>query len=183
MNWWTWQPGSTKGCEGEGPTLACIVGNLVTMLCNAQQKTKLVSRGEVIGERHSSSSLPSNLDPCSCHTHNKFAAPRRLRPRGLGGADGNFMAASLVAELHLTLTRLQMPLLEKALNGLQLAQITHVTFPVSLLISGNHQETIVSHILDSPEVPIVLGHPWLVKHNPHIDWSNHNILGWRCPCL
>lgn len=99
------------------------------------------------------------------------------------GADGNFMAASLVAELHLTLTRLQMPLLAKALNGLQLAQMTHVTFPVSLLISGNHQETIVSHILDSPEVPIVLGHPWLVKHNPHIDWSNHNILGWRCPCL
>lgn len=118
------------------------------MLCNAQQKTKLVSRGEVIGERHSSSSLPSNLDPCSRHTHNKFAAPRRLCPRGLGGADGNFMAASLVAELHLSLTRLQMPLLEKALNGLQLAQITHVTFPVSLLISGNHQETIVSHILD-----------------------------------
>lgn len=58
------------------------------------------------------------------------------------------MAASLVAELHLTLTRLQMPLLEKPLNGLQLAQITHVIFPVSLLISGNHQETIVSHILD-----------------------------------
>lgn len=33
---------------------------------------------------------------------------------------------------------------------------------MSLLISDNHQETTVFHILYSPEVPIVLGHPWLV---------------------
>lgn len=117
------------------------------MPCNAQQKTKLVSRGEVTGERHSSSSLQSNLDPCSRHTQTSL---QRHAVSALvdSGADGNFMAASLVAELHLTFTQLQMPLLAKALNGLQLAQITHVTFPVSLLISGNHQETIVSHILE-----------------------------------
>lgn len=64
------------------------------------------------------------------------------------GADGNFIAASLATELHFSSTRLQTPLLAKGLSGLQLASITDVTSPVSLLISGNHQETIVFHILD-----------------------------------
>lgn len=78
------------------------------------------------------------------------------------GADGNFIAASLAADLHLSSTLLQTPLLAKSLNGLQITNITQVTSPVSLLISDNHQETTVFHILYSPEVPIVLGHPWLV---------------------
>ena len=38
-------------------------------------------------------------------------------------------------------------------------------------------------MLDSPDAPIVLGQPWLVKHNPHIDWANNIILGWSQFCL
>lgn len=99
------------------------------------------------------------------------------------GADGNFWAASLVADLHLSTTALQTALVAKARTGQQLARITHVTSPVSLLISSNHCETIVFHVLTSSDVHVVFGHPWLVKHNPHIDWANNNILGWGPFCL
>lgn len=99
------------------------------------------------------------------------------------GADGNFMDSRLATKFLIGPIKLQSPLKAKALTGVTLAQITHITPAVSLLISGNHQETIVFHLLDSPHSPIVLGHPWLVKHNPHIDWSNNNILGWSSFCL
>lgn len=36
---------------------------------------------------------------------------------------------------------------------------------------------VVFHILDSPDIPIIFRHPWMRKHNLHINWSNHNILG------
>ena len=99
------------------------------------------------------------------------------------GADGNFMNTSLVSELHLVPAQLKTPLEARALTGARFSQITHVTPPVSLLISGNHQENLVFHMLDSPTAPIVLGRPWLVKHNPHIDWANNTILGWITFCL
>uniref|UniRef100_A0A8C4ZXL3 Gypsy retrotransposon integrase-like protein 1 n=1 Tax=Gadus morhua TaxID=8049 RepID=A0A8C4ZXL3_GADMO len=99
------------------------------------------------------------------------------------GADGNFMDTSLVSELNLVPAQLKSPLEARALTGARFSQITHVTPPVSLLISGNHQEDLVFHMLDSPTAPIVLGRPWLVKHNPHIDWANNTILGWGTFCL
>ena len=98
------------------------------------------------------------------------------------GADGNFMDTSLASELHLAPAKLQTSLEARALTGVRFSQITHVTPPVSLLISGN-QENLVFHMLDSSTAPIVLGRPWLVKHNPHIDWANNTILGWSPFCL
>lgn len=62
------------------------------------------------------------------------------------------------------------------LNGL--AKVKYITEPVTLLISGNHCEEISLHLIDTPQVPIILGYRWLVKHNPQIDWANNNIVGW-----
>ncbi|KAG1929495.1 hypothetical protein F2P79_022926 [Pimephales promelas] len=44
------------------------------------------------------------------------------------------------------------------------------TEEITLITSGNHTETISFLILDSPLAPVVLGHPWLIKHNPRVDW-------------
>ncbi len=46
-----------------------------------------------------------------------------------------------------------------ALDGHILSKILHATAPVSLTISGNHQETISFCIICSPLSPIVLGQP------------------------
>lgn len=29
---------------------------------------------------------------------------------------------------------------------------------------------------------MVLGHPWLVQHNPHINWVRSTILSWSLSC-
>uniref|UniRef100_A0A9J8D1R8 Reverse transcriptase/retrotransposon-derived protein RNase H-like domain-containing protein n=1 Tax=Cyprinus carpio carpio TaxID=630221 RepID=A0A9J8D1R8_CYPCA len=33
-----------------------------------------------------------------------------------------------------------------------------------------------------PLAPIVLGHPWLIKHNPRIDWQQGSVLEWSSKC-
>uniref|UniRef100_A0A9J8BWS8 Reverse transcriptase/retrotransposon-derived protein RNase H-like domain-containing protein n=1 Tax=Cyprinus carpio carpio TaxID=630221 RepID=A0A9J8BWS8_CYPCA len=38
------------------------------------------------------------------------------------------------------------------------------------------------YITDSPQSPIVLGHTWLQKHNPRIDWRLGSVASWSEEC-
>ncbi|KAL1246642.1 hypothetical protein QQF64_034443 [Cirrhinus molitorella] len=96
------------------------------------------------------------------------------------GAEGNFVDASLVARWGIPTTPLKRKLIARALNDTILTQVTHVTSPVSLTVSGNHSEDIAFYLLESPGTPIVLGHPWLVRHSPHIGGADCG--SDRCPC-
>ena len=49
-------------------------------------------------------------------------------------------------------------------------------------ISGNHQEELSLLIIDTPHLPVVLGHPWMVKYRPQVDWARHEILEWDPSC-
>lgn len=71
------------------------------------------------------------------------------------GADENFLDYSLAAQLNLPVLSLDSPLVANALNGKKLTDITHVSSPVSLLVSGNHRERIQLHIIESPHSPVV----------------------------
>ena len=70
----------------------------------------------------------------------------------------------------------------QALDGHSLGKITHRTAPLSLTLSGNHVETIQFLVLHAPIAPLVLGRPWLDKHDPYISWSTGQILGWSLAC-
>ncbi|XP_057197795.1 bone morphogenetic protein 5 isoform X2 [Triplophysa rosa] len=74
------------------------------------------------------------------------------------------------------------PISAVTLTGLPLSTVTHITPHVSFFLSGNHCEKIRLYILDSPTTPLVLGHPWLSQHNPHIDWVSTSILSWSPAC-
>ncbi len=77
---------------------------------------------------------------------------------------------------------LDSPLEAKAPNGLLLAWVDQRTAPITLLLSGNHQEVISFHVIDSPLTPLVLGFPWLKTHNPCIDWTTYQITSWGIYC-
>lgn len=42
----------------------------------------------------------------------------------------------------------------------------------------NPHESLSFHLIHSVHLPIILGNSWLVRHNPHIDWSSGKIMGW-----
>lgn len=96
------------------------------------------------------------------------------------GADENFLDRELAKQLQLIPELLPVPREANALDGRLLCHVTHRTPALSLTISGNHAEMLSFLLIDSPQVPLVLGLPW---HNPHIDWSTGLILGWSEFCL
>ena len=54
--------------------------------------------------------------------------------------------------------------------------------PIKLRVLDDHVELIQLHLVDSPELPLGLGHPWLSTHNPQIDWPLGRVLGWNPSC-
>lgn len=98
------------------------------------------------------------------------------------GADGNIMDESLAMQFGQEEVPLDTPIPAKALDGHLLGTVTHQTSPVHMLLSGNHNETIRFHLLPSSNIPLILGHPWLRRHNPHVDWTTGTILVWSNFC-
>ncbi len=37
-------------------------------------------------------------------------------------------------------------------------------------------------LMEYPNASLVLGHPWLVQHSPHVDWSRSQIMYWSQSC-
>ncbi|KAL0161239.1 hypothetical protein M9458_044964, partial [Cirrhinus mrigala] len=98
------------------------------------------------------------------------------------GAEGNFMDFDLAHRLHIPVVPLTHKITVNALNGQALPDITHTTGPVTLVTSGNHSESITLLLTPSPLAPIVLGHPWLVQHNPRVDWGHNSVSAWSDSC-
>jgi len=56
-----------------------------------------------------------------------------------------------------------------------------VTKVVSLEIEINgHKETLEAAVTDLDGMDMFLGHDWLVKHNPEVNWKNRTIKFTRC---
>ncbi|KAG1928442.1 retrotransposable element [Pimephales promelas] len=98
------------------------------------------------------------------------------------GAEGNFMDFNFARTFQIPLRSLDHRISVHALNGQELPTISHRTEDITLITSGNHTETISFLILDSPLAPVVLGHPWLIKHNPRVDWIHKAVLEWNKEC-
>ncbi len=98
------------------------------------------------------------------------------------GAEGNFMDERWALDHGIPVLELNDPITIYALDGRILSRILRATAPVSLTISGNHQETISFFIFSSSLSPIILGHPWLTQHNPQFIWVDGTILSWGLSC-
>ena len=101
------------------------------------------------------------------------------------GAEESFLDAKTAARWGVPLVEVSKPLVANSLNGQHIGRITWITWttiPLTLRISGNHQEELSLLIIDTPHSPVVLGHPWMAKHRPRVDWARHEILGWDTSC-
>ena len=96
--------------------------------------------------------------------------------------EDNLIDLEVATLLGCQLEELDRPIPALALDGNMLTQITHQTSLVTLTVSGNHHEQITLKVISAPRAPLVLGHPWLMLHNPHIDWSTGSIKGWSLHC-
>ena len=64
-------------------------------------------------------------------------------------------------------------------DGTKNREVTKVA-PLKVEING-HKETLEAAVIDLDGTDMFLGHNWLVKHNPEVNWKNGTIKFTRCP--
>lgn len=97
------------------------------------------------------------------------------------GAQINVISSTFLRSYPLSTVNLWRPISVTNVDGTpnRLGKVTQKT--VQLLRIGNHQESIELHVVDLPDVDIILGHPWLAKHNPVVDWQAQSLSFDSCP--
>ena len=64
-------------------------------------------------------------------------------------------------------------------DGMKNGEVTKVA-SLEIEING-HKETLKAAVMDLDRMDMFLGHDWLVKHNPEVNWTNSTIKFTRCP--
>lgn len=98
------------------------------------------------------------------------------------GAEQSLISLNLVEQLQIQMEELCQPLSMSALTGLNLFTVTHKISSLHMVLSGNHHELGEFFVFQSPTPQVILGFPWLQKHNPVIDWSRKRIISWSESC-
>ena len=83
-----------------------------------------------------------------------------------------FLDPSVLARHHLQPLPHPLPIPLELIDGSvpSTGPITHY-FPSCLRIHGEHSETLTCHVMPLGHFKLILGLPWLARHNPHIDWQ------------
>jgi hypothetical protein len=87
------------------------------------------------------------------------------------GATENFIDRNYAEQIGIPLDKKIVPWRVLAVDGREIASgpVTHDT-TIKLTIN-NHHETIKLHCITIGNSPIIVGLPWLKKHNPNINWK------------
>ena len=64
-------------------------------------------------------------------------------------------------------------------DGTKNGEVTKMA-PLEIKING-HKEKLEVAVMDLDGTDMFLGHDWLVKHNPEVNWKNGTIKFTRCP--
>uniref|UniRef100_A0A3B3SBH5 Gypsy retrotransposon integrase-like protein 1 n=1 Tax=Paramormyrops kingsleyae TaxID=1676925 RepID=A0A3B3SBH5_9TELE len=101
------------------------------------------------------------------------------------GAAGNFMDANLARQLRIPFHQLAFPIKVQGVTGEHIREgtIEHRTHPFMLTVGALHTEQMEVYVLPQAKDPLILGLPWLRKHNPSIDWRAGEITSWSELCL
>jgi hypothetical protein len=92
------------------------------------------------------------------------------------GATENFIDKDYAEQIKIPLDKKKIPRRVLAIDGREIASRL-VTLNTSIkLIINNHHEKIKLHCITIRNSPIIMGLPWLKKHNPNIDWKEGRVM-------
>ena len=97
------------------------------------------------------------------------------------GATGLFIDTEFVQAKNLTTTKLPRAIPVYNIDG-SLNQHGSIKETVDLILRyQDHTERATFYVTALGGVPVILGHPWLTRHNPQIDWITGEVKMLRCP--
>ena len=99
------------------------------------------------------------------------------------GATGLFMSRRLAEKQGFKLEKLDRPIKVRNIDGSDNREgsITHEV-EVNLYYRG-HIEQVRIDVCELGKTEVILGIPWLVAHNPEINWETREVRMTRCPSL
>lgn len=98
------------------------------------------------------------------------------------GAEQSLISNNLVEELCISTEKLSQELTMAAITGQDITIISLKVPNLHFVVSGNHPEDGEFFVFHSTKPQVVLGYPWLFKHNPSIDWAGGRVLSWSNFC-
>src|SRR5882724_1724422 len=97
------------------------------------------------------------------------------------GATSMFIDIKFVRSKNIQTHRLPRAILVYNIDGTP-NEAGHITKVVDLIVQyKDHSEQVTFHITGIGRSMIILGHMWLMEHNPEIDWHMGEISMMRCP--
>ena len=97
------------------------------------------------------------------------------------GATGMFLDSKWVLANNLNTRRLPRPIPVYNVDG-TLNQGGSISEELDLnMIYQGHREKATFAVCDLGDKPAIIGHTWLFRHNPEINWQNGEVIFSRCP--
>uniref|UniRef100_A0A8C5M5M4 Gypsy retrotransposon integrase-like protein 1 n=1 Tax=Leptobrachium leishanense TaxID=445787 RepID=A0A8C5M5M4_9ANUR len=94
------------------------------------------------------------------------------------GASNCFIDTALVSKFSIPVLNKDVPVHIQVVDGSSLGAgpVTKETIPLSSTLGPSHRELLSYDVITSPVFPIILGLPWLRRHDPIIRWSSGQLL-------
>jgi predicted aspartyl protease len=92
------------------------------------------------------------------------------------GATENFIDKKYAEQMNIPLNKKKIPRRVLTIDGREIASGPVMHDATVELIINNHRETIKLHCITIGNSPIIVGLPWLKKHNPQINWKDGKVL-------
>ena len=97
------------------------------------------------------------------------------------GATGLFMDTTFAKEKGFKIERMKNPLLVKNVDGtVNVGGAIMYQVECNMFFKG-HVERVRMDVCNLGKTEVILGMPWLVAHNPEIDWEKGEVKITRCP--
>ena len=96
-------------------------------------------------------------------------------------ATGCFVDKSWALDRHLRLSKLTKPVPVLNVDGTRNQEGDIMHYVLLTVSVGKHAEKLWCAVTCLEKVPLILGHDWLKKHNPDIDWTTGDVKLSRCP--
>src|SRR5882724_1025105 len=99
------------------------------------------------------------------------------------GATGMFIDIEFVRLKNIWSHQLPREILVYNVDGTP-NEARHITKVINLMVQyKDHSKWATFHVTSIGQTTIILGHMWLMEHNPEIDWCMGDITMMRCPAL
>ena len=95
------------------------------------------------------------------------------------GMAGNLIDRAFAHSLGIPIVPVVRPFPVHALDNRPLGSglIREATTPLGMVTQGGHEERISLFLIDCPAFPVVLGLPWLARHDLTISWQQRALKG------